>query len=142
MKIKRIHERAIIPTRATEGSVGYDLHCVHSDMLVPYETRLIRTGIVLEMDPKEGVAGIIKERSGLAKKGISVAGGVIDIDYRGEIMVMLRNNNSYPDGSVFITAGDRIAQMVFHRVWLGKLEETMDVGDTERGEKGFGSTGD
>ena len=118
MLIKRFTETAVLPRRATEGSAGYDLSADLSQ-----------------------TAGLVFGRSGLgARHGIVPANavGVIDWDYRGEIKVPLRNQGSEP---YTVQPGERIAQMLVVPVLTPELTLTDDLGSSERGEKGFGSSG-
>lgn len=129
------------PAYATEGSAGMDLqaHLGAPVTLQPLERRLIPTGLFIELPP--GTEAQVRPRSGLAlRQGITVlnAPGTIDSDYRGEVGVILINLSSE---KVTIQPGDRIAQMIVARyekaVWIPESE----LGATERGSKGFGSTG-
>lgn len=146
MKIKRLHPDAIIPTLGSAAAAGYDLYALYPCDLEPGDTWFIHTGLAIEIPA--GFWGGIYARSGLAtKKGLRPANGVgvIDSDYRGEIMVALHNDSS---SLQHIDAGDRIAQLVFHlqctilpdedgNIW----QVVEDLSDTDRGEGGFGSTG-
>ena len=141
VKIKKLCENAILPKYATEFSAGADLcACLEGDVeILPGATVLIRTGLALEI-PK-GYAGMIFARSGLAsKRGLAPANkvGVVDADYRGEVMVALHNHSNVP---AEIAGGERVAQLCILPVVQGEfiLSETLD--ETERGEGGFGSTG-
>ena len=141
MKIKKLNENAVIPTYGTEYSAGADLYaCTDEDITInPGETKLIKTGIALEIPV--GYAGFIYARSGLAsKKGLAPANkvGVIDADYRGEIMVALYNQSNEPQ---VITAKERIAQLVIAPFLKVEFEETDKLTITVRGDGGFGSTG-
>lgn len=141
MKIKRLNENAVIPTYGTEYSAGADLYaCTDEDITInPGETKLIKTGIALEIPV--GYAGFIYARSGLAsKKGLAPANkvGVIDADYRGEIMVALYNQSNEPQ---VIAAKERIAQLVIAPFLKVEFEETDKLTITVRGDGGFGSTG-
>lgn len=142
IRVKRLNKDAILPKRATEGSAGYDLYaCLTREIdLLPGETVKVGTGIALEMNDA-GYGAFIFARSGLASNhGIAPANcvGVVDSDYRGEIMIPLHNHGKE---SFKICSGERIAQMVFLPVFLPELEETEEINRTERGEGGFGSTG-
>jgi len=118
-------------TRGTSGSAGLDLYS-QEDYKDNGGVVLVSTGVRV-MIP-EGYVGIIKDRSGMAKKGVTTHGGVIDSDYRGEVGVMLRLNGNT------IKKGDRIAQLVVVPC-LMDFETVDSLDETERGEKGFGSTG-
>lgn len=141
VKIKKLDERAVIPTYGTEFSAGADLYAVLDDDLVinPGETVLVRTGIAMEIP--NGYAGFIYARSGLArKKGLAPANkvGVVDADYRGEIMVALHNHSDSPQ---VVEVGERIAQLVIAPFYKASFEVVDELNDTIRGEGGFGSTG-
>ena len=127
-----------IPTRATEGSAGYDIRALHNDVIAPMTRAIISTGIFLEI-PKRFEAQV-RSRSGLAAKhGVFVLNspGTIDSDYRGEIKVILFNSGTE---NFVITAGDRIAQLVFAVANDVRFIES-DITVTIRGNGGFGSTG-
>ena len=142
LKIKRLRENAVIPTRSTEGSAGADLYaCIDSAVTIaPGELRLIPTGIAIAL-PDSSVAALLYARSGLGvKHGICLSNGVgvIDSDYRGEVCVGLCNVSSKP---YTVSPFERIAQMVISPVIIPDLVETDTLNDTERGTGGFGSTG-
>ena len=141
MKIKRLHPDAIIPALGSAGAAGFDLYSVDTCCIEPGETRLIHTGWAIEIPI--GFWGGIYARSGLAtKKGLRPANcvGVIDPDYRGEIMVALYNDSS---SIQHIDAGDRIAQLIFHHGYrpVNGFTEVEELSDTSRSSGGFGSTG-
>ena len=144
IKIKKLHKRAIIPTYGTEYSAGADLYALSESgapISVPGgSTVLIRTGISVEIP--EGYCGLIFARSGLAtKRNLAPANkvGVIDADYRGEIMVALHNHNFFLNQT--IAPGERIAQLAIVPFLKAEFEEADELSDTVRGEGGFGSTG-
>lgn len=142
VQIKKVDERAKLPVRATEGSAGYDLFALLDEerLIYPGQPIRIHTGIAISM-PKQEMVGLVYPRSGLASKfGLipSNCVGVIDSDYRGEIMVSITNLSQ----SVYcMKPFERIAQLVFAPVFLPDLEETDTLTETERGTGGFGSTG-
>ena len=141
MKIKKISENAILPKYATEFSAGADLFaCTESDIEIPSgESVLVHTGIAMEIPV--GFAGMIFARSGLAtKRGLAPANkvGVIDADYRGEIMVALYNQSGETQ---VISHGERIAQLVIMPFLACDFVLADELSDTVRGEGGFGSTG-
>lgn len=141
IRVKKLHENAILPTYGSEEAAGADLYaCLEADVTVaPGETAWIPTGLSMEI-PK-GCAGLIYARSGLAcKKGLAPANkvGVIDSDYRGPVTVVLYNHGSQPQ---IISHGERIAQMVITPVLTPAYEAVDDLSDTGRGQGGFGSTG-
>ena len=141
VRIKKIDDRAIIPTYGTEYSAGADLYALldSSVEIAPHETAFIHTGISVEIP--EGYCGLIFARSGLAsKRGLAPANkvGVIDADYRGEVMVALHNHS---DKIATVDPGERIAQLAIVPFLKAEFEESDDLSDTIRGEGGFGSTG-
>lgn len=141
VKIKRLHENAKLPVYGSEFAAGADLcACTEADVEIPsHATVLIRTGIAAEIP--EGYAGLIYARSGLAsKRGLAPANkvGVVDADYRGEIMVALHNHSEITQT---VAAGERIAQLVITPFLAASFEEADELSDTVRGAGGFGSTG-
>lgn len=141
IRFKKLSPNAICPTYGTEFSAGADLYALSDeDVLIKKgETVLIHTGIAVEIP--EGYVGLIFARSGLAtKKGLAPANkvGVIDADYRGELMVALFNQSSEDK---VISSGERIAQFVITPFLKAEFEEASELSDTVRGVGGFGSTG-
>lgn len=141
VRIKKLDENAVIPKYATEYSAGADLYsCIQNDITIqPNETAFIKTGISLEIP--SGYAGFIYARSGLASRnGLAPANkvGVIDSDYRGEIIVALHNQSNIPQT---ITNKMRIAQLVIAPYIQAEFNEVSTLDDTDRGTGGFGSTG-
>jgi len=141
LPIKKIRQNARLPERLTGGSVGFDVAACLDDEIViePGETRMTGTGLAIALEP--GYAAFIYARSGLGiRNGIIPANcvGVIDSDYRGEIIVGLRNTSKEPFA---VRDGDRIAQMVVVRCELPELELYEELDETPRGSGGFGSTG-
>ena len=141
VRIKKLHEDASIPTYGSEFSAGCDLYaCLEEDVTIGRgETLMVPTGIAVEIPV--GYAGLVYARSGLAsKKGLAPANkvGVIDADYRGQIMVALHNHSNQDQT---IDRHERIAQMVITPFLKVAFEETEELSDTVRGSGGFGSTG-
>jgi dUTP pyrophosphatase len=141
VNIKKLDERAIIPSYASQFSAGCDLYALtDGDIIIKSgETVLIHTGIALEIPV--GFAGLIYARSGLAtKKGLAPANkvGVIDADYRGEIMVALHNHSNEDR---IIENGERIAQLVITPFLKADFNEVEELEETTRGAGGFGSSG-
>ena len=141
IEIKKLDERAIIPTYGTAFSAGADMYALLDKPLAvaPGETVFVHTGIALAIP--EGLVGLNFARSGLAsKRGLAPANkvGVIDSDYRGEIMVALHNHGNEPQ---VIEHGDRVAQMVFVPYYMADFVLVDELDDTVRGAGGFGSTG-
>lgn len=142
VKVKTLNDNAVMPKRGTIFSAGYDLSaCLDKPVIImPGETKLIPTGLAIEMPSQ--LAGMIYPRSGLSvKKNIRLANcvAVIDSDYRGEIKVPLYNDS--PDHTYVCENGERVAQLVFHKVPSTSLFLVPELGDSERGDGGFGSTG-
>ena len=142
VKVKKLSPAAILPSYGSPMAAGADLYALPETETVdflPGETKLIPTGIAMQIP--EGYAGFIYARSGIAsKRGLAPANkvGVIDSDYRGEIMVALHNHTNNVQT---IRKGERIAQMVIAPYLTAAFEEADALKDTERGEGGFGSTG-
>jgi len=139
VKVKKLQPEARIPTYETTDASGMDIYAVEEVVIDPTKYRLIHTGISIEI-PKE-CEGQIRPRSGLAAKygiGVLNSPGTIDADYRGELKVILFN---FGTKSFRVRKGDRIAQLVFSKSTRVTLEEVERLAPTERGTKGFGSTG-
>ncbi len=140
VKFKKLNEEAHVPSYGTPFAAGSDLYSITEDtVLAPGETAFFHTGLAFEIP--NGVVGLVYARSGYAcKHGIAPANkvGVIDSDYRGEIMVALHNHSSE---SFTVAKGDRIAQICFAPYFTAEFEEADTLAESERGEGGFGSTG-
>ena len=141
VNFKKLNENAKMPTYGSQYAAGADLYAANeADVTIePGQTKLIGTGIAMEIPV--GTVGLIYARSGLAcKKGLAPANkvGVIDSDYRGEIMVALHNHGTQAQ---VISAGERIAQMVIAPYYTVEYTQVEELSDTIRGEGGFGSTG-
>lgn len=144
VRIKRLDDTATIPTFGSADAAGCDLYANLAAengnvTIAPGTTYFVKTGIAMEI-PKQ-YAGFIYARSGLAsKRGLRPANcvGVIDSDYRGEIMVALHNDSDVPQT---INHGERIAQMVITPYLRPEFKIVDDLTDTERGAGGFGHTG-
>lgn len=135
----KMNDDAIVPTYGTLFSAGADLYSVEEVKIDAGDTKIIHTGIILEIP--EGYGGFVFARSSLAsKRGLAPANkvGVIDSDYRGEIMVSLHNHSNE---SQVVEKGERVAQIVFMPYAMANFIQTEDLSKTERGEGGFGSTG-
>lgn len=141
VKIKKLKENAIIPTHGSDYAAGMDLYaCIESPIVItPHNTIKVNTGIAIEIP--NGYFGGIFARSGLAtKQGLRPSNccGVIDSDYRGDIIVALHNDTDIPQT---IDPMERIAQLVVIPYLPIEFEEVNDLSDTIRGKNGFGSTG-
>lgn len=148
VKFKKLSENAIIPTKAYPEDAGNDLYSCMNEVIPPGERRTIDTGIVWEFDFEENnflqKIGLvpyfkIEGRSGLAKNnGISILGGVVDASYRGEIKVIIQNNDK--ENYIAIKSGDKIAQGIVYLIPKVNIVEAESINSTDRGEKGFGSS--
>lgn len=140
LKVLKLNENATIPSYGSACAAGADLYSCEGEITFsPNETRLVHTGIAMEIP--DGYVGLIYARSGIAtKRGLAPANkvGVIDSDYRGEIMVALHNHS---DKEAKIDSGERIAQIVIAPYIMADFIETDELDSTERGAGGFGSTG-
>jgi dUTP pyrophosphatase len=135
------HEGLPLPARQTAGAAGYDLCSADPDFVIqPLERRLVRTGLALAIPA--GYEAQVRPRSGLAlRHGLTLpnAPATIDSDYRGEVLVPMVNLGTEP---VAVARGTRIAQLVFQRVEEIELQLADELPASERGDGGFGSTGD
>ncbi len=141
-KVKKSNKESKIPLYATPGAAGADLFaCLDKDVIVkPGERAQVPTGVAIEL-PGPNLVALIFARSGLAsKKGLALSNGVgvVDSDFRGEIMVLMVNLGQE---DVLIQNGDRIAQMLFFDSYKASFTEVEGLEDSLRGEGGFGSTG-
>lgn len=149
LKIKKLNEDSILPTRGSEYAAGYDLYAYikvrddegeyNSIEIKPHETVMIHTGIAAAIP--HGFFGGIYARSGLAtKQGLRLANsvGACDEDFRGEIIVALHNDSEY---TRTVEHGERVAQLIVQPYCTADIKIVDDLGDTERGAGGFGSTG-
>ena len=139
--VKKLNKNAVLPTYGSDFSAGADLYAVTDEPIeiLPNQTKLVGTGLAMEIP--EGYAGLIYARSGLAsKRGLAPANkvGVVDADYRGEIMVALHNHSDKPQT---VEPKERIAQLVVTPFLKAEYYETETLTDTTRGAGGFGSTG-
>jgi dUTP pyrophosphatase len=140
LRVRRLDERALLPTRAHENDAGLDLHAVEQLQMEPGERAVVRTGIAVEIPA--GRAGLVLPRSGLAHRhGIALvnAPGLIDSGYRGELKVLLLNTDRSRPFTV--SPGDRIAQLVLIAVEAPDVVEVQELALSERGTGGFGSSG-
>lgn len=147
IKVKKLHERAIIPTYGTEGAGAFDIYSIEEGYLTEGTTLVLRTGLAFEVPT--GFALMIYSRSGHGfKYGIKLANatGILDSDFRGEMLVKLERFNPHPDAPYDLTPfhihkGDRIAQGIILPVPRISFIETEILSETARGTGGFGSTG-
>ena len=143
LRIARLDKDLPLPKRAHPTDAGIDLHSAEDVTLAPGQRALVGTGVAIGLEP--GTVGLIHPRSGMAlKHGLSIvnAPGTVDADYRGEVKVCLINLDA--EASIEISRGDRIAQLVVQHVVLCEVEEcdsVEELGQTQRGAGGYGSTG-
>jgi dUTP pyrophosphatase len=137
LRVKRLSDNAVLPTRGTEWSAGYDLSSAKALSIPPGSRAIVPTDLSLACPA--GTYGRVAPRSGLTvKHGIHVGAGVIDADYRGPVGVVLFNLG---DKDFEIQIGDRVAQLVLEQIVMAPVEEVDALEDTVRGSGGFGSTG-
>lgn len=140
IEVTRLDTELPLPSYARTGDAGLDLIAAEAAELKPGEREAVGTGVAVAIP--EGFAGFVHPRSGRAlKEGLTVANapGTIDSGYRGEVKVILVNLD--PDQPIYISRGDKIAQLVIQRVEAAELVEVDELPASERGEGGFGSTG-
>jgi dUTP pyrophosphatase len=140
IKIKKLHPGAVVPQYATAGAACFDLVCVNEVMITPGREHVaLKTGLAFEIP--EGYVMKVYSRSGHGfKNGIRLANGtgIIDSDYRGEVMVKMHNDG---DTAVLVTSGERIAQAMIEPIQQVSFELAEELSDTARGSGGLGSTG-
>ena len=140
VNIKKTDPNAILPSYGSQFAAGADLYCCSEGVEIEAgKTVLIHTGVAIELP--EGYVGFVYARSGLAsKRGLAPANkvGVIDCDYRGEIMVALHNHGTETQK---VEQGERIAQLVIAPYFTADFNEVDELSETVRGAGGFGSTG-
>lgn len=141
INVKKLNEKAIMPTYGSAYAAGADLYaCMDEEITIaPHATVMLPTGLALELPV--GYAGFIYARSGLAsKRNLAPANkvGVVDCDYRGEVKVALHNHG---ETAQTVAVGERIAQLVVAPYVTAEFAEADELSDTARGAGGFGSTG-
>ena len=137
LRFKQLDPRATLPTRGSSSSAGLDLCSIENMTIGPRQRYLARTGLAVAVP--EGFYGRLAPRSGLAvKKGLDVFAGVIDSDYRGEVCCLLYNASDDP---VELPRESKICQLIVERIIMPRAIWAEDLTETQRGEKGFGSTG-
>ncbi|MBI1762216.1 MAG: dUTP diphosphatase [Acidobacteria bacterium] len=137
LRVKQLHPAAQLPRRGSAFAAGADLHCVEAFTLQPGARKAVPTGLALAIPP--GYYGRVAPRSGwAAKHGIDTLAGIIDADYRGEVLVLLINLGDQPFTAA---AGERIAQLIIERAAPCAYEWANELDETTRGAGGFGSTG-
>lgn len=140
LRIAKLKDEAILPSRAHEGDAGLDLYACESAHLGPGERWSVGTGVAVEIP--EGHAGLVLPRSGLARDhGIALVNspGLIDAGYRGEVRVLLLNTD--PAEVFRLQPGERIAQLAIAPIAIAELVEVETLSESARGDGGFGSSG-
>ena len=137
-KVKRIHENAILPDYAHVGDVGMDLYSVENVTIPPLKRALVHTGIKVVDMPKNSKLMLCGKSGLAAKNGIIIMGGVIDENYRGELIVIVFNTDDKPYN---VEVGKKIAQGVISPVLYCDIIESDEEVESERGEGRFGSSG-
>ena len=164
LKVKRLTPTAKLPTKAHESDAGWDVYADEDVEIRPGETVKVKTGIAVQVEPgetaHETIAHLIWDRSSLGSKGIHRLAGVVDLDFSGQLLVCLTNLNIFDSlgnnvtvqadnswihtstlNTYSIKKGDKIAQVLTQRVLKVNITEVDSLGETDRGEKGFGSSG-
>ena len=137
VKVKKLNPEAIIPSYAHENDAGMDIYSIEDKTILPGERELISTGISMEIP--EGYVALVWDKSGLAaKQGLKTMGGVIEHTYRGEYKIILFNSSNQ---EITILKNQKIAQILIQPIVSARLQEVDELSDTERGSKGFGSSG-
>jgi dUTP pyrophosphatase len=138
LRVVRLRERARLPERASAGSSGFDVHaCLDGPLVLGRSPQRVPTGLAVEVEPGFDVQ--VRPRSGLSARGVAVAFGTVDADYRGEVFVTMWTFGDLDRHE--LRDGDRIAQFVVGRLPEVSLEEAEELSPTARGEGGHGSTG-
>lgn len=136
LKVKKLNTSAKLPTRAHSTDVGLDIYSLEGAIVKPGEGKVFSTGIAAEFLP--GCVGMLTDRSSMAKTGFKLAGGIIDPGYTGELKVVLRN---ITNGDLNVQQGDRIAQLLIIPVQTPEVELVEELNNSERADRGFGSSG-
>ena len=136
IKVKKLKEDAKHPSYGREGDVAMDMYAMETVTIKPGEHHRFWHGFALEFPT--GNAALVKDKSSISKAGLHTMGGVFDAGYRGEYNTHLVNLSSEP---YTVETGDKVSQLMILPVVIAELEETDTLGESERGEQGFGSTG-
>lgn len=138
-----LDKAATVPTRNHSGDAGLDLYALETTMIRLGETSIVKTGVAVKVP--EGYVGLVRERSSIGKKGLKVAGGVIDAGYSGDISVLLMNISNKDEGWDFpyycVKAGERIAQLILIPISTPEPIVVDELWESNRGDKAFGSSG-
>ena len=146
LNVRLMTPTAMLPTRGSALAAGYDLYADQATVIPARGRAKVTTGIQLELvrpvseqkDASFAYMLKLQPRSGLSVKGIDIGAGVVDEDYRGQVMVIMINGTDQP---IAVAVGDRICQMVINKVYTPAIELVTDLSETTRGDGGFGSTG-
>jgi dUTP pyrophosphatase len=134
---KRLDPQAILPTRGSSSSAGLDVYSIEDVTIGPHQRSVARTGLAVSIP--EGFYGRVAPRSGLAvKQGLDVLAGVIDSDYRGELLCALYNTG---DSTISLPARSKICQLIIEKIATPEAAWSDELSETVRGLGGFGSTG-
>lgn len=136
LNVKKLMPDAVLPTRANPDDAGLDLYSLEDAILSPSEGKVVSTGIAIAL-PSAHV-GLVMDRSSMAKKGVKTAGGIIDAGYRGELKIVLWNLSKE---AIRVARGERIAQLLIVPIQTPAVVEVSELTDSQRGDKGFGSSG-
>ncbi len=137
LKIRRLSEDAILPSYAYQGDAAFDLCALEIVTLKPKEFKAISTGLSLEIP--QGYVGLVWDKSGIAiKSGLKTLGGVVDCGYRGEVLVGIINLSSK---NYTFKKAEKVAQMIIQKKEQVRIKEVKNLKKSERGKRGFGSSG-
>ena len=139
VKLKKLNEDAVVPSYQSFGASGFDFHSTESLAILPGDTKLIPTGLAFEIPVFYELQ--VRPRSGLSLKTnlrVTNSPGTVDADFRGEVKIIMQNTGTHTE---YISKGDRIAQGVICPIIQAVFQVVEELGDTERGAGGFGSTG-
>lgn len=136
LKVKKLYENSLIPSRAHHNDAGADLYAYNDHVVLPGKRVTIPTGVALEIE--EGNVGLIWDKSSIGAKGLKTLGGVLDAGYRGEVFVTVQNLG---DETYTFSHGQKVAQLIIQKVEFPEIIEVSELSDSLRGEGGFGSTG-
>jgi len=136
IKVMKLKSDAILPTRAHDGDAGLDLYSLENYTIEPGEIVKVSTGVAVGIE--HGYVGFVRDRSSVGSRGLKVTAGIIDAGYTGEATVVLINVSNRPQT---IGRGLKIAQLLVLPVALPQIVEVKSFDKTERGDKGFGSSG-
>jgi len=136
MKVKKFNKDAILPTRKHRTDAGLDMYLPNDINIYPTETVCIGFGLGFEVP--EGYAGIFVPRSSLAKQGLMIGPAIVDCGYTGEVHLIATNTSRV---TMCFKKGDRLCSLVLFKIGMPELEEVEEFDETERGDKGLGSSG-